>query len=77
MSLNDKIKLLGEYGNEIAFGYNDSGCFWHMAYGKRGTGNRIDGCAHDTIDSDFADFEEAVDFFLAELESRHGKRESP
>ena len=74
MTLAEKIRLLGEYGNEIAFGYNDSGCFWQMCYGNRGTGSMIFCCIHGCLVADTADFEEAIDLFLEEIETRHGKR---
>lgn len=74
MTLGEKIKHLEEYGNEIAFGYNDSGSFWHFQYGPRGAGNMMEGFGKEISALDADDFEEAVDYFLAELIKRHGER---
>lgn len=73
MTLADKIKQLMKYGNEIAIGYNDSGCFWTLHYGRRGSGAMIDGCGS-VLHSEAIDFEGAVDEFLNELLRLHGPR---
>lgn len=77
-SLEQKISYLGQYGNEIAFGYDDSGCCWHFHHGNRGSGSMIDSC--ECKDSpiwatECDTFSEAVDYFLTELEKRYGSRE--
>ena len=74
VSLAAKIRQLRKYGNEIAIGYNDCGCFWILHYGCRGTGSMIEGCGR-MLQSETGDFEEAVDEFLAELLRLHGPRE--
>lgn len=73
-SLAAKIRQLRKYGNEIAIGYDDSGCFWILHYGRRGAGAMIEGCGL-KLRSDEDDFEKAVDEFLAELLRLHGPRE--
>jgi hypothetical protein len=67
MTLKEKIQLLQDRFNEIAFGYDDSGCFWHFQYGPRGAGGMMDGVGekYEALDAD--DFEEAVDAFLRHL----------
>ena len=66
MTLKEKIDWLWKFGNEIAFGYNDSGDYWHFHYGPRGTGNMIDGFGND-LASDTYNFEDAVDDFIQQL----------
>lgn len=43
LSVGQCIQLLKDHCNEIAIGFNDSGCFWHVHIGPRGTGNMLDG----------------------------------
>lgn len=68
-----KIRQLRKYGNEIAIGWNDCGCFWTLHYGRRGAGSMIEGAGL-VLHSETNDFEEAVDEFLAELLRLHGPR---
>lgn len=79
MTLAEKIERLEQYGNEIAFGYNDSGCFWHLHYGPRGTGNMLQGFGKElsALETDGCTFEEAVDYFLSQLIAKHGERVIP
>lgn len=37
------LAAVDRLGNEMAVGWNDSGCFWHVRVGGRGTGNMMDG----------------------------------
>lgn len=66
MTLADKINALLIRHNEVAFGWDDCGCFWRFHYGPRGSGAMIDGIGH-KFSSAPVDFEEAVDEFLAHL----------
>ncbi len=66
MTLAEKVKRLQEASNEVAFGYNDSGCFWSMQYGERGCGSMLEGFGERIHALDADDFEEAVDYFLQE-----------
>ena len=76
-SLADKIAFLENYSNEIAFGYNDSGCFWHFQYGPRGAGNMIEGIGETFSALDADNFEEAVDAFLEHLNVDLASVEAP
>lgn len=42
MTLAEKIEKFRHMGNEVAIGWNDSGCFWHFQWGPRGAGNMMD-----------------------------------
>lgn len=73
MTLGEKVELLNEMSNEVAFTWNDSGCFWTFYYGGRGTSGLIDACIAGSIHACDADtFEEAVDEFLTHLVSLPG-----
>lgn len=37
-NVSEMIEALHKMANEIAIGYDDSGCFWHVAIGNKGTG---------------------------------------
>jgi hypothetical protein len=52
LSIGQCIELLGEKRKEISIGYNDSGCFWHIHIGPRGTGNMLDGFGERYADPD-------------------------
>jgi len=41
--IGELIEQLDKHGNEMAIGYNDSGCFWHFRIGGKGTGNMLQG----------------------------------
>lgn len=60
MTLAEKIDLFENSANEVAFGWNDSGCFWHFHWGPRGTGDMMEGFG-DRYDATEAEtFEEAL-----------------
>lgn len=40
--VGELIDVLYLMGNEMAIGYNDSGCFWHVRVGDKGVGNMLD-----------------------------------
>jgi hypothetical protein len=67
VTLSEKVELLAQQANEVAFGYNDSGCFWTFHWGPRGTGSMLPGFgqSHPALEADT--FEEAVDEFLKHL----------
>ena len=65
MTLAEKIDWLEEHCNELAFGWNDSGCFWHLQIGPRGAGNMLDGFGRKYSAVEANTFEEAVDYFIA------------
>ena len=69
MTLGEKIDLLKSGFKEVAFGYNDSGSFWHFQYGPRGAGDMMQGfgkkfCA---VETETDQLEEAVDALLEKL----------
>jgi len=69
MTLAEKINWLESQSNEIAFGYDDSGCFWRIQYGPRGCGGMMENfgqkfCSESDV------FEEAIDEFIAHLGER-------
>lgn len=37
----DQVTWFQSLANECAIGWNDSGCFWHFAWGPRGAGNMM------------------------------------
>lgn len=76
MTLAEKIEMIQQYGNEVAFGYSDSGCCWTMQYGPRGCGSMMDDFGDEitATETETAAFEEAIDYFLSELIKRHGTR---
>lgn len=43
LNIGQCIAFLREKCKEISIGYNDSGCFWHVHIGPRGTGNMLEG----------------------------------
>lgn len=66
LTLKEKIQLFSDHANEVAFGYCDSGCFWHFHWGNRGTGHMMEGFGK-TFQSESPEFEEALDELLAHL----------
>lgn len=77
MTLAEKVELVRSSFNEVAFGWNDSGCFWHIEYGPRGAGNMIAGisgayCApeEDLGDDGACDFEATIDAFIRDVLNR-------
>lgn len=67
MTLAEKIEWIREQFNEVAFGWNDSGCFWHFRYGPRGAGDMMEGFGQKFDALDAESFEEAVDHLLEHL----------
>ena len=69
MTLGDKVELLNNQANEIAFGWNDSGSFWHMRLGPRGSGNMMEGFGRtlSATETGVSTFEAAIDEFLRQL----------
>lgn len=67
MTLAEKIELVRSSFNEVAFGWNDSGSFWHVHYGPRGTGDMMAGFGRrfDALETETCDLEEALDQFIA------------
>lgn len=63
-SVDQKIAQFAGMFNEVAIGYNDSGCFWHFCWGPRGAGSMMAG---DRFASDSDDLSEALDELLAHL----------
>jgi len=53
MKEGQKIKKLKKSYNEMNIGYNDSGCFWTVSVGGRGTGNLIEGCVYKRYTDDY------------------------
>lgn len=66
LTLQHKIDIIMSAFNEVAFGYDDCGCFWRIQYGRRGSGGMIDGIGR-KFNSESSDFEEAVDEFMAAI----------
>jgi hypothetical protein len=66
LSLHFMIKQIKNRANEIAIGYNDNYCAWHIYYGGRGCSNHIDGCGK-YLYSDEDDFYKAVKYFYNEI----------
>lgn len=66
LSLKYMIAEIKKCANEIAIGYNDSNCSWHINYGCRGSGNHVEGCGK-YIDSDQDDFSKAIKFFYKKI----------
>lgn len=67
ISLKFMINEIKKCANEIAIGYNDSGGFWHINYGCRGSGNHIEGCGKYVIAADEEDFYRSVKFFYKKI----------
>lgn len=65
MTLAEKIDLFESSANEVAFGWNDSGSFWHFRRGGRGTGYMIPDFGDDFSALEADTFEEALDAALA------------
>lgn len=57
---------LAEKMERLADSYNDSGCFWTMHFGTRGTGNMIESCIGESIHSEADTFAEAIDDIYAQ-----------
>lgn len=74
MTLAEKIEVFRGRFNEVAFGWNDSGCFWHFRYGPRGSGNMMDGFGRTFSAVDAETFEEALDALLAHLGDTTGAK---
>lgn len=55
---------LNTTGNEVAIGYDDSGCFWRFCWGNRGAGSMIVG---DKFNSESSELSEALDEWLTHL----------
>jgi len=43
LSIGQCIEFLADHTNEQAIGWNDSGCFWHVHIGPKGTGSMFEG----------------------------------
>jgi len=43
ISAGQMIEILNDKTKEQAIGYNDSGCFWHVRFGGKGTGSMLEG----------------------------------
>lgn len=43
LNIGQMIEFLHEHSNEMAIGFNDSGVFWHVHIGERGTGDMLKG----------------------------------
>lgn len=59
-TLSELISEVKDLTNEIAIGWNDSGCFWHIQYGNRGAGNMMEGIGHKIDGVDGEELEELL-----------------
>lgn len=69
-TLSELIEAVKNKVNELAIGWNDSGCFWHFQYGERGSGNMMEGFGekYSALDSDT--LEEAIANLWLKLNKR-------
>lgn len=78
-SLNLKIEQLKEMFNEVAFGWNDSGDFWTIHFGPRGSGSMIEGIGDYFSTGNDDTLEELVDQLIEQrgllAEKQRGERE--
>lgn len=44
MTLGEKVDWIESLANEVAFGWDDSGCFWRLVMGGRGAGSMLEVC---------------------------------
>lgn len=66
LSLNFMIEEIMKCTNEIAIGYSDAYCQWHIYYGSRGSGDHIEGCGK-YLSADEYDFAKAVKYFYKKI----------
>ena len=60
MSIAQCIELLNNKTNEMAMGYNNSGCFWRVVIGPNGTGAMIEGFGKEFADYDSGELIDAL-----------------
>jgi hypothetical protein len=61
------LALIFDSFKECAIGFNDSGDFFTLWIGGRGTGSMIESCSHAKLVSEAADLDAAAADFLAQL----------
>ena len=52
LSIGQMIALLHSKTKEQALGWNDTGCFWHVHIGPRGTGSMLEGVGKTFTDNE-------------------------